>query len=179
MFHLIPQKIISILTFPGIILYNFFHVLVCKLKKIPIYKVCYFKFDNENKGYVIHNQAENINDEILIGIFPFILNNITGMLFGVPASILLLTERKVDIPIILLLWLSISIIINSFPSFSVISELSTLLKSKELTIPKLILIYPFLLFFKLSDSLKWAWFDLIYAIMIIILFPNLLIEILS
>ena len=104
MLHFIPQKIVSILTFPGIILYNFFHVIMCKLKKIPVYKVCYFNFDNGNQGYVIHEQIENISDNILIGIFPFILNNILGMLIGIPASILLLTEKKVDISIILILW---------------------------------------------------------------------------
>jgi hypothetical protein len=42
----IPGQLISLLSFPGIIVHEFAHLIFCRLRKVAILDVCYFRFDN-------------------------------------------------------------------------------------------------------------------------------------
>lgn len=71
----IPGIIISIITFPGVIVHELAHQLFCRWFKIPVFEVCYFRFENPI-GYVIHEPAKKGYQTILISIGPFIINTI-------------------------------------------------------------------------------------------------------
>lgn len=177
MIYIMPGKIVSLLTFPGIILHEFSHMLMCKIKKIPIYNVCYFKYDDEIQGYVVHKKAEKAMDNILISVGPFIINSIIGMLIGIPASILFVTNKQIDFSTIFLLWLSISITMHSLPSPSDAQKVWEIVNDEEISTLNFILLYPFALFMKIAGALAWTWFDFLYSFILIIITPNVFMEI--
>ena len=78
--HLGLGYIISVITFPGIIVYQLAKQICCRICRVIVYKVKYFSFKIPH-GYVIH---ENIDDEpwkkIFLIIGPFFINLIVGVL---------------------------------------------------------------------------------------------------
>ena len=58
---IIPGFLISLVTFPGVIVHELAHVVFCRLTKTPILSVCYFRLGNP-AGYVIHERPSSIVD---------------------------------------------------------------------------------------------------------------------
>ena len=55
---IVPGLIISILTFPGVIVHELAHQICCKICGVAVYQVKYFQFQNPC-GYVIHENVTN------------------------------------------------------------------------------------------------------------------------
>src|SRR5579862_7910264 len=108
---LIPGFLIAILTFPGVIVHEFAHLLFCKLTGTPVLKVCYFRIGNP-AGYVIHGQPPSVWKHILIGIGPFFVNTLIGLVMGIAAMPMHIDTDHLDnlSPLgAILLWLAVSI----------------------------------------------------------------------
>src|SRR3954465_3606138 len=86
----IPGILITIITFPGVIVHELAHQLFCRLYRIPVFKVVYFQAKNP-AGYVIHEAPSNKWQSVMIGIGPFILNTVLGALIALPSSLPVLT----------------------------------------------------------------------------------------
>ena len=78
---MIPGFIITILTFPGVIVHELAHELVCALLGVRVRKVCYFRVGNP-PGYVVHDSPETVMGHILIGTGPFLVNSVVGVVLG-------------------------------------------------------------------------------------------------
>lgn len=50
---IIPGFLISIVTFPGVIVHEMAHQIFCRLCGVAVFDVCYFRFGNPS-GYVVH-----------------------------------------------------------------------------------------------------------------------------
>src|SRR5437867_699771 len=111
----IPGFLISIATFPGVIVHELAHVAFCKFTDTRVLKVCYFRFGNP-AGYVIHEQPSTVWRHILIGIGPFFLNTAFGFMLGIVAIPMHMSLNRLTAPQFLLLWLGVSIAMHSFPS---------------------------------------------------------------
>lgn len=107
----IPGLIISILTFPGVIIHELAHKLFCDWTGTRVFQVCYFRFGNP-AGFVLHERPTNVWKHILIGIGPLFVNSALGLAVG----ILALPARENDRLFVLLAWVAISIAMHSFPS---------------------------------------------------------------
>ena len=55
----IPGQLISLLTFPGVIVHEWAHKLYCNWTGVLVHKVVYFQFANP-AGYVLHSEPKNI-----------------------------------------------------------------------------------------------------------------------
>ena len=115
----IPGFLISIITFPGVIVHEAAHQLFCRLARVAVLDVCYFRLGNP-AGYVTHEIPRKPYQHILIGIGPFILNTLLGALISLPAAIPIL-KFKMDFSAstfleFILIWLGVSIAMHSFPS---------------------------------------------------------------
>lgn len=158
---IIPGFIISILTFPGIIVHEFGHKLFCNISKVKVHKVCYFRFGNP-AGYVVHDKPSKFSQTFFITVAPFIINSLAAILVFALAN--MFGGNK------LLLWLGISIGMHAFPSSgdakSLWSESNRHVKNNFLAI----IGYPFAIFIWIASILSVAWFDLIYAIALWMLF---------
>jgi hypothetical protein len=180
---IIPGILISVLTFPGVIVHEAAHQLFCRLFRIPVYKVKYFRFGNP-AGYVLHERTDNPKANFFICIGPFLINTLLGAAVAFPSAIKfwglgggnLAALSPLDL---LNLWLGISILMHAFPSTgdakslyaSVIRNPNVNILAKALVLPVVGLIY-------LGAFGSIVWLDLGYAIGMSYLLPKLMVGLL-
>lgn len=111
----VPGFLISIATFPGVIVHELAHVAFCKFTDTRVLKVCYFRV-GDPAGYVIHEQPSTVWRHILIGIGPFFVNTFVGFMLGIVAIPMHVDLDHLTPAQLLLLWLGVSIAMHSFPS---------------------------------------------------------------
>ena len=58
-------KVVSILTFPGVILHEYAHKLACEYYGVPVYDVKYFSFKLDKDGWVVHAPPRDFNSAFL------------------------------------------------------------------------------------------------------------------
>ena len=164
----IPGIVISVLTFPGVIVHELGHKYFCDRFNVKVHDVKYFRFGNP-AGYVLHDIPDKFYKTFFIDIGPFIVNSaVAGTIFALIA--LLGHLVKVDSgPIVWLTsffsWIGFSIAMNAFPSHH---DAKILWKEsiRYLSQGNFIAIvgFPFALLIWIANILSVIWFDLIYAI---------------
>jgi hypothetical protein len=112
---IIPGILISLATFPGVMVHELGHLLLCRFTGTPVDKVCYFRFGNP-AGYVIHEKPSSIWKHILIGFGPLIVNSTFGFLLGLLAARCFLHPEGWQVAGVVWSWLAVSIGMHSFPS---------------------------------------------------------------
>lgn len=174
----IPGIVISIVTFPGVIVHELAHQLFCRWFRVPVFDVCYFRTENP-VGYVIHENALKNYQTILIAIGPFFINTILAFLVALPA----VTQFKFDDANFfdyILMYLAISIGAHAFPSTGDASSLwQSVMKSNNTPILTKIVVVPIVGFIYLGALGSFFWLDVIYSAGITIGLPNLLIKLLA
>jgi hypothetical protein len=104
----IPAQLISIATFPGIIVHEAAHLLFCRLRKVAVLDACYFQFGNP-AGYVIHENTGNFYTTFLVSMGPFLLNTLLCLIICLPAY-MPIKYFNLDEPFsYFLIWLGVSI----------------------------------------------------------------------
>jgi hypothetical protein len=172
---IIPGILISIVTFPGVIIHELAHQIFCYLCKVPVYEVKYFQFKNPN-GYVAHEKIDSPLKNLIIAIGPFFINTLLGaIILFTPSMETAAFAFSTDIVNILLYWLGISIIMHAFPSTGDAQNIvENVLKSKEVNIFIKILATPIIGLIYLGAIGSAVWLDLGYALLIAYLVPKLI-----
>jgi hypothetical protein len=177
----IPGWLISLLTFPGIIVHEFAHRFFADLAKVPVYQVSYFRLGNP-AGYVIHGPVKGLKDSFLISIGPLIVNTVLCALitFSAVFPIYILDAEEYSWVFGLLLWIGFSIGMHAFPSnddlenFVEQVKLENMVKEVKKEKGGVLLLFfarIFAWFLKLANALRVIWFDAIYAFGISMLLP--------
>ncbi|GAC1621956.1 MAG: hypothetical protein PVS2B2_01840 [Candidatus Acidiferrum sp.] len=118
----IPGFVIAALTFPGVIVHEAGHLFFCKLFKLQVFDVCFFRFGNP-AGYVIHSKTEDFKAQFLVSMGPFFANTLLCVIFCT-AAFLPVWELKVYDPFAYFFyWLGLSIGMHAFPSTVDLSHL--------------------------------------------------------
>ena len=78
--------LLSLLTFPGVIVHELGHLIFCRLFGVPVAKVCLFRFGNP-AGYVLHAEPENAVQHLFISFGPFFANTVLGAAAAAPVTI--------------------------------------------------------------------------------------------
>ena len=172
----IPGFIISILTFPGVIVHEFAHQFFCWLYGVPVKKVVYFQFANPS-GYVVHEPTETDWQNIMIGTGPFVVNTIIGAVIALPAALPVFTFHNASPLDYILIWLGVSIVMHAFPSTGDAKSIWASLKQGETTLLAKIIGYPIIGIIYLSAAARFFWFDFIYASAVCVGLPKLLVAI--
>ncbi|MCT4543871.1 MAG: DUF3267 domain-containing protein [Vallitalea sp.] len=175
---IIPGQIISLATFPGVIVHEMAHQLFCRLSRVAVFDVCYFRFANPC-GYVVHEEPKKVHQHILISVGPFIINTLLGALISLSAAIPVLKFSSGDALDYFLIWLGISIAMHAFPSRGDANNIWNLIKSNKTNWLTKILCFPIVIFIYLGALGSVVWLDLIYGSFIALLIPNLLLKILA
>lgn len=111
----IPGFIISLLTFPGVIVHEAAHLFFCKRFGLAVYDVCFFRVGNPS-GYVIHEKTDNFRAMFFVAMGPFLINTVLCVLFCT-AAFLPVWELKIDdLLAYFFYWLGLSIGMHAFPS---------------------------------------------------------------
>ncbi len=170
---LIPGKLIAILTFPGVIVHEFAHMLFCRLRGVAVYDACYFQVD-DTSGYVIHEASDNFQTTFLISMGPFLVNSLLCILIAFPAYIPLSFFERPDPVSAFALWLSVSIGMHAIPSNqdarNVFDEARIHARRRN---PLAIISFPLVLAVYIFNLLRFFWFDFLYAITIASRVPSL------
>jgi len=176
---LIPGQIVSLFTFPGVIVHELAHQLFCRLSKIAVFEVCYFRFGNP-AGYVIHETPKAISKQIAISIGPFFLNTIVGSLIALPAVIPVMTfSDNSNWLNYVLIWLGVSIAMHSFPSMQDAKSIWTLIRDRQTPILHKIFATPLVGLLYICSMGSVVWLDLAYGAAVVALLPKLLIKLVA
>ncbi len=160
---LLPNWLIYTVTFPGVIIHELAHELFCILFGVKVTKSVYFQMNSDVAGYIEHEQPTTLNQLFWISAGPLVLNSILAIVlshrfFAYEASYLIQ---------IITIWLAFSVGLQAFPSNqdakNIISD------SKELGggITFSLISYPFFALIWLANFLKYFWFDIAYALLMI------------
>jgi hypothetical protein len=174
----IPGIVITFLTFPGVIVHELAHQLFCRLFKIPVFEVCYFKVGNP-AGYVIHEAAPKTYQSVLISIGPFFLNTLLGFLIAFPA-VFQFEFDSANLFDYVLLYLGVSIAMHAFPSTGDATSLWNSVMSKEgSNMLTKIVIAPIVGFIYIGALGSFFWLDAIYGVGVAYGLPKLLVHLFS
>jgi hypothetical protein len=170
----IPGFLIAIVTFPGVIVHEFAHLFFCRLRKVAVFQVCYFRVGNP-AGFVIHENTSNFNTTFLISMGPFFVNTVLCLLICLPAYIPINVFGLSHPLSYFLMWLGVSIGMHAIPSNqdakNIYSQAKDKAKEKNILA---ILSFPIIGLIYVFNLLRFFWADLIYGVAIGVGLPALL-----
>jgi len=162
--------LVSIISFPGVIVHEYAHEKFCKLTGVKVKEVVYLRLGNP-MGYVVHEPATNFKQSFFITAAPFLVNSLFTVFFGILFSLVgvllyytLIPQNFLNLLGFLFLWLGISMGIHAIPSSQDARNLwdfsrkSSSFKS-NIGLPISALIY-------ILDRLRYFWIDVVYAILL-------------
>lgn len=180
--YFIPGFLIAIVTFPGVIVHEIAHQFFCRICRVAVIDVCYFRTGNPC-GYVQHEYPKSAYQSILIGIGPFFVNTILGALIAFPAAIPIINfEAKFsgnNLMDYVLIWLGVSIAMHSFPSTGDAKSMWHTIKSKETPILAKILGTPIVALIYIGAFGSFVWLDFFYGLAVAAFLPNLITRLLA
>ena len=170
----IPGFLITIATFPGVIVHEFAHLFFCKLRKVAVYEVCYIRMGNP-AGYVIHENTSNFYSTFLISMGPFFVNTILCLLICIPAY-MPITFFGLEHPLsYFLMWLGVSIGMHAVPSTQDANNLYAQAKEKVKEKNLLAIVsFPIVGLVYIFNVLRFFWADLAYGVAIGVGVPGLI-----
>lgn len=164
-------QVITILTFPGVVVHEMAHMLLCRLTGTRVLKVRLFRLGNP-AGYVMHERPRGAWKTLLISTGPFFLNTVAGFLIGLSAS--LLRERATTNGIavrLLLVWLAVSVAMHAFPSTGDARAVWGTVRDRSCPILLKLAAVPLAGFIYLGALGSAFWLDLLYALTVAIGLP--------
>lgn len=174
----IPGIVISVITFPGVIVHELAHQLFCRWCKVPVFKVVYFQAENP-VGYVMHEVPSNKWHTILISTGPFFLNTLIGGLIAFPAALPVIQFQNGGPLDYLLLYLGVSIAMHAFPSTGDADVIWEQVKDKSIPVWAKIIGYPVVGLIYLGSLGSFFWLDLLYGVGVAMGFPYLVMALMS
>lgn len=178
----IPGILITALTFPGVIVHELAHLIFCRICRVAVVEVCYFRFGNP-AGYVVHENPKNTYSQILIGIGPFFVNTIIGAIIALPAALPILKFGEKlgpnNLGSYFLIWVGVSIAMHSFPSVGDASGMLSAIKSKDTNIITKIFSAPIILLIYAGAAGSVVWLDLAYGMAVAAFIPNMITKLLA
>jgi hypothetical protein len=169
----IPGELIAILSFPGVIVHEFAHLLFCRLRKVVVFETCFFRMGNP-AGYVIHEATDNFYTTFMISMGPFLVNTVLCLLICLPAYMPIQFFDLSHPLSYFLLWLGVAIGMHAIPSNQ---DASNVYEQAKVHVKKgnllAILSFPLVGLIMLFNFLRVIWIDLWYGIGIGIGIPSL------
>lgn len=174
----IPGFLITLVTFPGVIVHEFAHQLFCRYYRIPVFKVVYFQTGNP-AGYVLHEVPKNKWHSIMISIGPFIVNTVIGAIISLPAALPVFRFNTAGPLHYVLIYLGVSIAMHAFPSTGDAQSILQVVKAKDTRWWVRFIAYPIVGLIYIGSLGSFFWLDLLYGVGVAIGLPNLIIWIFS
>ncbi|MCE9600471.1 MAG: metalloprotease family protein [Spirochaetia bacterium] len=167
----IPGILVSVATFPGVIVHEVAHQLFCRWRRIPVFDVKYFQFELGAQGYVIHAEPKDFLSSFLISFGPLFLNTLLCFLISLPALIPQTIFSESPPASMFLIWLSVSIGMHAFPSTQDAQNVWKKAR-EEIKNPLALLSFPIVIVIYVANMLRFFWFDAIYGLAVGFLIPG-------
>ncbi|MHB1037948.1 MAG: hypothetical protein ACYC35_25190 [Pirellulales bacterium] len=170
---IIPGFLISLLTFPGVIVHEAAHMLFCRLRGVAVLDVCFFRVGNPS-GYVVHEPINNFNTAFLVCVGPLLVNSVLCILLCFPAFVPVRIFGQSDPVSMFLIWLGVSIGMHAFPSNQDATNLFQQAKTAARQLHPLALVsFPLVIAIFLANLGSIFWLDAIYGAAIGLGLPEL------
>ena len=155
----IPGELIALVTFPGIIVHELGHLLLCRLLGVKVHGWCLFRAEKP-QGFVIHEKVESVFKNFLITFGPFFVNSLLAIVL---AAVHLGVKDAFPLNVFFL-WLAFSVGMHAFPSTGDGKNLwdATIASLKRLRVWNAVFL-PFVAFIYIGALLSFFWVDLFYA----------------
>lgn len=171
---LIPGILVAIATFPGVIVHEAAHMLFCKIRRVAVLDVCFFRPGNP-AGFVLHENIEDFNSAFLISVGPFLINSLLCIVICFPAYLPMRVFGVEGLANYFLMWLGISIGMHAFPSTQDAMGLWFYAKKAVRSYnPLAIASFPLVALIVIANILSVFWFDYLYGVAIGLGLPALL-----
>ena len=174
----VPGILITFVTFPGVIVHELAHQLFCRLYKVPVFQVVYFRLGNP-AGYVLHEIPKNKWHSIMISIGPFIVNTVIGALVALPAALPVFKFDNAGPLDYFLIYLGVSIAMHAFPSTGDAKSIWSAMKQEDTAWWVKVIGYPVVGLICLGAIGSFFWLDLVYGAAVAVGLPNLIIYLLA
>ncbi|MDR0352042.1 MAG: metalloprotease family protein [Opitutaceae bacterium] len=162
---------ISIITFPGVIVHEFAHKLLCQATNTRIRRVCYFRFGNP-VGFVEHDVPTNIWKHILIACGPLFVNTTLGFLIG-RLTLLVNTYSNFGMGLFVFIsWLAVSVAMHAFPSIGDALGIWNELWKKPAPVISRMAGTPIAILIGIGAMGSVIWLDLFYGLCVVFMFPK-------
>src|SRR5215471_7456756 len=173
---MIPGILITLLTFPGVIIHESAHLLFCRLRRVAVFDACFFRVGNPS-GYVVHEKVSDFITLWLVSAGPFLVNSILCILLCLPVSVPMEIFGHTDFLSYVLLWLGLSIGMHAFPSTGDANNIWVAAKEAVhrrnilaiLSFPLVVIIYA-------ANIGRFIWLDYAYGAAIGLGLPQLLLK---
>jgi hypothetical protein len=174
----IPGFLISIATFPGVVVHELAHLLACRWSGTPVYAVCYFRVGNPS-GFVVHGPAERPWQSIAIGLAPFLVNSLLGALIAFPAALMFNLGGGGGWIDVFLMWMGVSIAMHALPSTGDAKAMWAAVSGQRAGWATKIMVGPLVGLIYLMSIASVFWFNLIYGWFLCMLLPSLIVAVLA
>lgn len=176
---MIPGFVISVVTFPGVIIHEAAHLFFCRVFKLAVFGVRYFQLKSP-AGYVIHEHTDDFKAVFFVSMGPFFINSALCVLFCSAAFVPIWELNIADPMAYFFGWLGLSIGMNAFPSTEDLNNIWRLapVNAKNGNLLA-IASYPVVAILYVLNFGRVIWADLGYGIAIGFLGPIALLKMLS
>ncbi|MGE5403486.1 MAG: DUF3267 domain-containing protein [Candidatus Saccharibacteria bacterium] len=172
---IIPGSIISLFTFPGVIVHEIAHQLFCRLCGLTVFEVCYFRFGTP-AGYIVHEKPKTTYQSLIVGMGPMILNTLIGIFLAVPAVYRYTNLNTITVLDVFLMWLAASVAMHSFPSIGDTKEIREAINDPMAPNSVKAIGKPLVGTLYLLAIGSFFWLDLIYGVLVVTLIPWLIVK---
>ncbi len=162
------NKIITILTFPGVIAHEWAHKTMCELFGVKVHKVIYFS-PHDVSGCVVHDEPRRYDQVFWISMGPLFLNSLLTVIFTIIAMNFFEKDLLLSC---LFFWIAFSCGLHSFPSDA---DAKNLLSYSKNALRKWynpinwlhLLTFPLVFIVWIMNELKFFWLDALYSFLLI------------
>jgi hypothetical protein len=160
---MIPGFLIALVTFPGVIVHEAAHMFFCKLRRVAVFDMCFFRVGNPS-GYIIHEEINDFTTAFLVCVGPLIINSLLCIVICFPAFAPVHLFNISHPLSYVMLWLGISIGMHAFPSNHDAQNLFQHAKKAAKSLnPLALLSFPLVGLIMLANVLSIFWADYFYG----------------
>lgn len=167
----IPGEFIALFTFPGVVIHEISHRLLCDIFKVPVFEVNYFNMETERVGFVRHQHTDKLMHNLLIGLAPLFINTVLCMILTFPlsATMYITGEAIPNFFNIVLWWIGFSIGVHAFPSDQDLAYVALIAQERNILVLTWICSG-----IRFLNSLSQIWINFIYALLISFILPYII-----
>jgi hypothetical protein len=169
----LPGWLISLITFPGVVVHEAAHRFFCDVTDTPVYDVAYFRPGQKTAGYVVHGRPASVRAALLISIGPLLVNTVlcAALTFTVAYRILVLNASLHDPVLLGLAWLGYSVGMHAIPSRQDAASFTSQVREARGSGLTLLLARALSAVITLANALRVIWIDALYAVGVSLALP--------
>ena len=172
----IPGILISVLTFPGVIVHEAAHLLFCRWRRVAVLQTCFFNL-GEPAGFVVHETTPDFTTIFLVSTGPFFVNSALCVLLCLPAVVPIMMFDRGDWLSYFVAWLGVSIGMHAIPSTQDATNVWQAAKdAARRWHPLAIASFPVVVLIYGANLLRFFWFDYAYGVAIGLVLPGILLN---